>query len=151
LKGDYFKPPTGTECARGLLVHGPPDLCGLLARPPRMSNPYPAGMRIVPSSWDALTIVSTQIDVTKEVSPTSSKPVASVPVGDQNVLIIGPREESQGIFFKIRQLWKSRELIYFLAWRDMKVRYKQTILGAAWAILQPAMMMIVFTIFFSVV
>jgi lipopolysaccharide transport system permease protein len=46
------------------------------------------------------------------------------------------------------ELWKFRELIYFLTWRDVKVRYKQTVLGAAWAVLQPAMMMVVFTIFF---
>jgi lipopolysaccharide transport system permease protein len=49
----------------------------------------------------------------------------------------------------LRELWRFRELIYFLAWRDVKVRYKQTVLGAAWAILQPVMMMVVFTIFFS--
>ena len=47
----------------------------------------------------------------------------------------------------VRELWQSRELLYFLVWRDVKVRYKQTVLGAAWAILQPAMMMVVFTIF----
>ena len=46
------------------------------------------------------------------------------------------------------ELWNFRELLYFLTWRDVKVRYKQTVLGAAWAILQPAMMMAVFTIFF---
>ena len=49
----------------------------------------------------------------------------------------------------VRELWRFRELIYFLAWRDVKVRYKQTALGAAWAILQPLLMMVVFTIFFS--
>jgi lipopolysaccharide transport system permease protein len=49
----------------------------------------------------------------------------------------------------VRELWQFRELIFFLAWRDVKVRYKQTVLGAAWAILQPAMMMVVFTIFFG--
>lgn len=48
----------------------------------------------------------------------------------------------------IRELWQFRELIFFLAWRDVKVRYKQTVLGAAWAVLQPALMMVVFTIFF---
>ncbi|HEV3344973.1 MAG TPA: ABC transporter permease, partial [Pirellulales bacterium] len=48
-----------------------------------------------------------------------------------------------------RELWRYRELLYFLAWRDVKVRYKQTALGAAWAILQPALMMAVFTIFFG--
>lgn len=46
-------------------------------------------------------------------------------------------------------LWKYRELIYFLTWRDIKVRYKQTVLGAAWAILQPFLSMVVFTIFFG--
>lgn len=46
-----------------------------------------------------------------------------------------------------RSLWEYRELVYFLAWRDVKVRYKQTALGAAWAILQPLFMMVVFSIF----
>jgi len=46
-----------------------------------------------------------------------------------------------------RELWKFRELIYFLIWRDVKVRYKQTALGAAWAVIQPAMLMVVFTVF----
>jgi lipopolysaccharide transport system permease protein len=49
----------------------------------------------------------------------------------------------------VRELWQYRELLFFLTWRDVKVRYKQTALGAAWAILQPALMMIVFTIFFG--
>src|SRR5262249_51944996 len=47
----------------------------------------------------------------------------------------------------VRELWRYRELLYFLVWRDVKVRYKQTVLGALWAILQPAMMMVVFTVF----
>lgn len=47
------------------------------------------------------------------------------------------------------ELWRYRELLVFLAWRDVKVRYKQTVLGAAWAILQPAMMMVVFVVFFG--
>lgn len=46
----------------------------------------------------------------------------------------------------LAELWRYRELIYFLAWRDVKVRYKQTLLGVAWAILQPTMMMVVFTL-----
>ncbi len=49
----------------------------------------------------------------------------------------------------LAELWRFHELIFFLAWRDVKVRYKQTLLGAAWAVLQPALMMVVFTIFFS--
>jgi lipopolysaccharide transport system permease protein len=47
----------------------------------------------------------------------------------------------------LRELWQFRDLLYFLAWRDVKVRYKQTLLGAAWALLQPLLMMVVFTIF----
>lgn len=48
-----------------------------------------------------------------------------------------------------RDLWHYRELLYFLIWRDLKVRYKQTLVGAGWAILQPFMTMIVFTLFFG--
>jgi lipopolysaccharide transport system permease protein len=50
---------------------------------------------------------------------------------------------------KISEIWTYRELLYFLTWRDVKVRYKQTALGAAWAILQPLFMMVIFTIFFG--
>jgi len=49
----------------------------------------------------------------------------------------------------IREVWVYRELLYFLVWRDVKIRYKQTALGAAWAILQPLLTMLVFTIFFG--
>jgi lipopolysaccharide transport system permease protein len=49
----------------------------------------------------------------------------------------------------LRDVWAYRELLYFLVWRDVKVRYKQTVLGAAWAILQPVMTMVVFSIFFG--
>src|SRR6266571_4348271 len=47
----------------------------------------------------------------------------------------------------LRDLWACRELLYFLMWRDIKVRYKQTALGAAWALLQPLLLMLVFTVF----
>ena len=49
----------------------------------------------------------------------------------------------------LRELWVYRELLYFLAWRDIKVRYRQTMLGFAWAIIQPLFMMIVFSLFFG--
>src|SRR5689334_19398539 len=49
----------------------------------------------------------------------------------------------------LRDLWEYRELLYFLTWRDIKVRYKQTALGAAWAIIQPFFMMVVFSLFFG--
>lgn len=47
------------------------------------------------------------------------------------------------------ELWRYRELLFFLIWRDVKVRYRQTVLGVAWAVLQPVMMMAVFTVFFG--
>ena len=50
---------------------------------------------------------------------------------------------------QLKEVWKYRELLYFLVWRDVKVRYKQTALGVAWAVLQPVMTTIVFTIFFG--
>src|SRR5437868_745565 len=49
----------------------------------------------------------------------------------------------------LKELWEYRELLYFLTWRDIKVRYKQTALGAAWAIIQPFFMMVVFSLFFG--
>lgn len=48
---------------------------------------------------------------------------------------------------RLRELWQYRETLYFLVWRDIKVRYKQTAIGASWAIIQPVMVMVVFTIF----
>jgi lipopolysaccharide transport system permease protein len=63
------------------------------------------------------------------------------------VLVLEP---SKGLVrLNLRDLWAYRELLYFLTWRDVKVRYKQTALGAAWAILQPVMTMAVFSVFFG--
>src|SRR3954453_3869352 len=53
------------------------------------------------------------------------------------------------VSLKLSELWEYRELIYFLTWRDIKVRYKQTALGAAWAIIQPFFTMVVFSLFFG--
>ena len=63
------------------------------------------------------------------------------------VLQIDPIGHWISIDFK--ELWHYRELLYFLTWRDVKVRYKQTVLGAAWAIIQPLSMMLVFSLFFG--
>lgn len=51
--------------------------------------------------------------------------------------------------FDIAELWRYRELFYFFAWRDIKIKYKQTALGFLWAILQPLLMMVIFTLFFG--
>jgi lipopolysaccharide transport system permease protein len=59
-------------------------------------------------------------------------------------------EPSRGLVsLNLRDLWEYRELLYFLTWRDIKVRYKQTLLGAAWAIIQPFFTMVVFSLFFG--
>jgi len=59
-------------------------------------------------------------------------------------------EPSRGwVPLNLRELWQYRELLYFLTWRDVKVRYKQTALGAMWAIIQPFMTMVVFSLFFG--
>jgi lipopolysaccharide transport system permease protein len=68
-------------------------------------------------------------------------------VDEVPVTIIKP---SRGwISLKLGEVWEYRELLYFLTWRDIKVRYKQTVLGAAWAIIQPFFTMVVFSLFFG--
>jgi lipopolysaccharide transport system permease protein len=59
-------------------------------------------------------------------------------------------EPSQGMLaLPWRELWEYHELLYFLVWRDIKVRYKQTVIGAAWAVIQPVLTMVVFSVFFG--
>jgi lipopolysaccharide transport system permease protein len=74
-------------------------------------------------------------------------PVVVQAPADVRVTII---EASNGwVSLKLKELWEYRELLYFLTWRDIKVRYKQTVLGATWAIIQPFFTMIVFSLFFG--
>jgi lipopolysaccharide transport system permease protein len=73
--------------------------------------------------------------------------VAAVDAAPMPVIQIRP---SRGwVSLKLDELWEYRELLYFLVWRDIKVRYKQTVLGIAWAIIQPFFTMIVFSLFFG--
>jgi lipopolysaccharide transport system permease protein len=69
------------------------------------------------------------------------------PLPDEPLAIIEP-SRSWGAL-NLRELWAYRELLYFLIWRDVKIRYKQTALGAAWAIIQPLFTMLIFTVIFS--
>lgn len=62
-------------------------------------------------------------------------------------IVIKPQDTS--LFLDFSEIWRYHELLYIMAWRDIKVRYKQTALGIAWAILQPIITMIIFTIFFG--
>lgn len=67
--------------------------------------------------------------------------------GSSPVIRIAPSRSWTAIGW--RELWEYRELLYFLMWRDIKLRYKQTALGAAWAVLQPVLTMLVFSLFFG--
>ncbi|MGE3539071.1 MAG: ABC transporter permease [Candidatus Tectimicrobiota bacterium] len=76
--------------------------------------------------------------------PAELKPLAAT---DRPVTVIKP---SRGwVALRLDKVWEYRELLYFLTWRDIKVRYKQTILGVLWAIIQPVMTMVVFSLFFG--
>jgi lipopolysaccharide transport system permease protein len=69
---------------------------------------------------------------------------------DSQELRVQRIEPSKGwVSLRLGELWEYRELLYFLTWRDVKIRYKQTVLGAAWAILQPLLTMLVFTVVFG--
>ena len=65
------------------------------------------------------------------------RPLVSIRAGDKSAAV------------DLKSLWAYRELFYFLTWRDVKVRYKQTVLGVAWAVIQPLFTMITFSIFFG--
>src|SRR4051794_6305553 len=96
----------------------------------------------------ASTTLEQRSSLTELEEPLIAAPaVAAVPISTPDATIIRPASGWQLV--NVRELWQYRELLYFLTWRDVKVRYKQTLLGAAWAILQPALMMVVFTIFFG--
>ena len=71
--------------------------------------------------------------------------VAGLP--DEPLVVIEPNNGWSAL--DLRDLWAFRELLYFLTWRDVKVRYKQTELGVAWAIIQPLFTMLIFTLFFG--
>jgi lipopolysaccharide transport system permease protein len=78
---------------------------------------------------------------------TASAPVDPCLPEDTSVVRI---ERSRGwVSLGLRELWSYRELTYFFVWRDIKVRYKQTVLGAAWAIIQPLFAMVIFSLFFG--
>jgi lipopolysaccharide transport system permease protein len=64
---------------------------------------------------------------------------------EPHVIKPAPRRPRLGL----REVWRNRELLYFFAWRELKVRYKQTLLGVVWAVVQPLMYMVVFTLFFG--
>ena len=69
------------------------------------------------------------------------------PIADISVIRIEPSRRWLSV--NLQELWDYRELLYFLVWRDVKVRYKQTVIGIGWTILQPLTTMVIFTMIFG--
>jgi len=91
---------------------------------------------------DALLEESSAIlEISKRTTP------ARVPDGLCQITSIRPSRGWRAL--DLRELWRYRELVYFLAWRDVKVRYKQTALGVAWVLIQPVVAMVIFWFFFG--
>jgi lipopolysaccharide transport system permease protein len=82
-----------------------------------------------------------------EVTPASVNEAHEQYFGRKHVTLIEPVKGWRSL--DLKELWAYRELLYVLTMRDIKVRYKQTVLGFTWAIIQPVMMMVVFSIFFG--
>src|SRR5262245_42158826 len=84
-----------------------------------------------------------------EMEPIQTETVSTGVRRASDVSVIRIRPSRGWISLKLTELWEYRELIYFLVWRDVKVRYNQTVLGVAWAIIQPVATMIIFSLFFG--
>ena len=73
--------------------------------------------------------------------------ISAKPLSDENITKIKPSDS--WLSLDLKDLWTYRELLYFLTWRDVKVRYKQTAIGVCWVILQPVLTTVIFTVIFS--
>lgn len=81
---------------------------------------------------------------------TEAKPPGSVPpLLPKEPLVTIESKNSSWQLVDVREVWAHRELLYFLIWRDVKIKYKQTLLGAGWAVIQPFLTMLIFTLIFS--
>jgi homopolymeric O-antigen transport system permease protein len=86
------------------------------------------------------------------IDPASGSSSVPVPIDNSGVVadsFILIESEGNGSALNLREIWAYRELLFFLTWRDIKIRYKQTLLGAAWAIIQPLFAMLLFTLLFG--
>lgn len=78
-----------------------------------------------------------------------AKIAVTTPSGESSGIVTVIEPSRGWVALKLGELWEYRELLYFLTWREIKVRYKQTALGAAWAIIQPLFTMLIFSLFFG--
>src|SRR5215813_13365560 len=97
----------------------------------------------------------TSHETVETLEPSVHLPSAAIPEASQTPRslpespVVSIRPSRKWVALNLRDLWAYRELLYFLMWRDVKVRYKQTLLGAAWAVIQPLFAMLIFTLFFG--
>src|SRR5262245_25187997 len=94
------------------------------------------------STGNSMTIQKQEIG---QIFTTSSKNLEDL----TNLSEITIRPPSGRVSLELRELLEYRELLFFFIWRDIKIRYKQTVLGTAWAVIQPFLTMVVFSIFFG--
>src|ERR687885_448901 len=106
-----------------------PEGAASCCTPPPAQDTTPRGTR-----------VTTDLSLTLTAGPPGQDP-------DDPVFTAIIRADQGWAPLNLRALWRYRELLYFLVWRDVKVRYKQTALGASWAVLQPLATMVVFSLF----
>jgi lipopolysaccharide transport system permease protein len=106
------------------------------------------------SNTTEIGVVPVERSAKKRANQAGEAPLLSAPesqdkkeLTEQPVVVIKP--SSNWVALNLRDLWSYRELLYFLTWRDVKVRYKQTLIGVAWAVIQPLCTMIIFTLFFG--
>jgi lipopolysaccharide transport system permease protein len=85
----------------------------------------------------------------QEIEQPATFAPAAAAVENESAAVTHIRRAPRWQAFNLAELWRYRELLYFLTWRDVKVRYKQAVLGAAWAVLQPLAIMVVFSLFFA--
>src|ERR1043165_9995999 len=99
------------------------------------------------SRASALSPVAPAAPTTSQVPDSTTPLSSSVEMPEEPLITIKPSKAWVAIDF--RDLWAYRELLYLLTWRELKARYKQTVMGVAWGILQPLMTNIIFTLFFG--
>ena len=114
-----------------------------LTAPDRVTRPIPSSNRMPPD------VTAPEMQAPAVAHPTTAPSDPHAPhEPDRIETIIEPSRGWIGVNW--REMFRGRELLYFLIWRDIKVRYKQAVLGAGWAILQPVLSMIIFTLVFGV-
>ena len=115
-----------------------------------MTGNLQGGSKMMGEGREGAGVLGAPPPLTTEVDPATKRERghhASHPLPDKPLVTIEPSKT--WVALNLRDLWAYRELFYFLIWRDVKVRYKQTLLGAAWAILQPLCTMLIFSLLFG--